>query len=158
MNARSFRPARNFPTMPRVKLGQGRRGRPLGYRLSEESKRAISSSKRGQRHKQETRDKISRSLLYYFKTLNPLSEELTSMYCGLDQEICEWIVDSAVEIDSIEDVMTIKSLRNARRIEISCGDNIEFFYHEITPELLILFKEQCELTGKDPSELLNSVE
>jgi hypothetical protein len=143
--------------MPK-KIKTGRRGRPLGYKLSEESKRSISNSKKGQRHKQETRDKISRSLVFYFRNLNPLSEELTSMYCGLDAEICEWITGASTDLDSIEDVMTIKTLRNARRIEISCGDSIEFYSHTITPELLILFKEQCELTGKDPSELLNSVD
>jgi hypothetical protein len=144
--------------MKTKKIKTGRRVRPLGYYFSEESKRSISESKRGQRHKQETRDKISRSLIFYFRNLNPLSEELTHMYCGLDADICEWITSATQDLDSTEDVMTIKTLRNARRIEISCGDSIEFYSHEITPELLILFKEQCELTGKDPSELLNSVD
>lgn len=157
MNAKSFRPVRKSKmTLSAIK--PGRRGRPLGYKLSEESKRAISASKQGQKHKQETKDKISRSLIFYFRNLNPLSEELTNMYCGLDTEICEWITGATQDLDNTEDVMTIKTLRNARRIEISCGDSIEFYSHEVTPELLILFKEQCELTGKDPSELLNSVD
>ncbi len=36
----------------------GRRGRPAGFRLSEESKQAIREAKKGQRHRQETKDKI----------------------------------------------------------------------------------------------------
>ena len=139
-------------------LNNGRRGRPLGFRLSEESKRAISESKRGQHHKQETKDKISRSLIYYFRSLNPLSEELNNMYCTMDESICEWINEFEDELDNTEDVMTLKSLRNARRIEINYGDNIEFFCHEMTPELIFLFKEACEQRGMDPSELLNWVE
>jgi hypothetical protein len=150
----SPRARRLWKTM-KVKHGDGRRGRPLGYRLSEESKRSISESKRGQQHKQETKDKISQSLISYFKNINPLSEELNNMYCGFSEEACEWISDLTPEIDRIEDIMTMKSLRNARRIEITYGDNIEFFCHEVTPELLILFKEICEETGLDPSELLN---
>jgi hypothetical protein len=126
--------------------------------LSEESKRAISESKRGQHHRQETKDKISRSLIFYFRSLNPLSEELNNMYCNMDDSVCEWISEFGDEIDTIDDVMTLKSLRNARRIEIAYGDNIEFFFHEMTPELIILFKEACEERGMEPSDLLGWVE
>lgn len=138
--------------------GQGRRGRPLGFKLSEESKRAISQSKKGQRHKQETKDKISRSLVTYFKYKNPLSEELTNMYCRSDDdELCNWIYEVSEELDSCEDVMTIKSLRNARRIEIDCGHTIEFFSHEVTPEMLVLFLEVCEIEGRDPEDYFDDL-
>ena len=66
-------------------MNNGRRGRPVGFRLSEASKRAIAESKRGQRHRQETKDKISDSLIIYFKQKNPLSEELTNMYCNFEE-------------------------------------------------------------------------
>ena len=46
------------------------RGRPLGFRLSEESKRAISDSKKGQKHSELTKDKISKTLISYFKNIN----------------------------------------------------------------------------------------
>ena len=139
---------------------QGRRGRPLGFKLSEASKRAISESKRGQRHKQTTKEKISRSLIRHFKSMNPLSEELTNMYCDFedgDNEVCRWMANNEDNLDSIDDVMTLKSLRNANRIEIAAGYTIEFFSHEITPELLVLFIEECKALDLDPDEFYDEM-
>ena len=140
-------------------MNSGRRGRPIGFKLSELSKRSISESKKGQRHRQETKDKISDSLIVYFKKLNPLSEELTNMYCNFEEggEVCEWMANNEDNLDSLDDVMTLKSLRNANRIEITVGPNIEFFSHEITPELLVLFIEQCEILDIDPSEYFDDL-
>lgn len=130
-----------------------RRGRPLGFRLSEESKRSISASKVGQKHKRETKDKISRSLLFYFRKLNPLSEEITNMYCRTnDEDVCEWIHDVSDELNLSEDIMTLKAIRNARKIEIACGDNIELFYHNLNPEMIYILMEQCEEEGLDPQD------
>lgn len=138
--------------------GQGRRGRPLGFKLSEESKRAISQSKKGQKHKNSTKEKISRSLIFYFRQQNPLSEEITNMYCRADDdELCEWINEVGEELDMSSDILTIKSLRNARRIEMGIGNNIDYVSHDITPELLILFKEECELLGKDVCEYFDEM-
>lgn len=141
-------------------MGDGRRGRPVGFRLSESSKRAISESKRGQKHKQETKDKISNSLVVYFKGKNPLSEELTNMYCGFDTdpEVYEWVIDNEISLNSLDDVMTLKRLRNANRIELTVGSNIEFFSHQETPELIVLFKEECELRGIDPNVCYDSID
>lgn len=139
---------------------QGRRGRPLGFKLSEASKRAISESKKGQRHKQTTKDKISRSLIRHFKSLNPLSEELTNMYCDFedgDNDVCRWMANNEERLDLIDDVMTLKSLRNANRIEVAAGYTIEFFSHEITPEMLVLFMEACERLGVDPDEYFDEM-
>jgi hypothetical protein len=140
-------------------MNNNRRGRPIGFKLSEISKRAISESKRGQRHRQETKDKISDSLIIFFKRKNPLSEELTNMYCNFEEggEVCEWMAHNEENLDCLDDVMTLKSLRNANRIEITVGPNIEFFSHEITPELLVLFTEQCEILGLDPSEYFDEI-
>ncbi len=137
----------------------GRRGRPIGFRLSESSKRAISESKRGQRHRQETKDKISSSLIVYFKRKNPLSEELMNMYCNFEEggPVCEWMANNEDNIDMLEDVMTLKGLRNANRIEITVGPNIEFFSHEITPEMIVLFIEACEELGVDPNEYFDEM-
>ena len=137
---------------------QGRRGRPLGFRLSEYSKRAISESKKGQRHKNETKDKISRSLLIYFKGKDPLSEELINMYCRIDDdELCGWINDVSEDLDAADDIMTIRSLRNALRIEMTVGNNIEYFSHDVNPEILVLFKEVCDELGKDPMEFFDEL-
>lgn len=137
---------------------QGRRGRPLGFKLSEESKRAISESKRGQKHKNATKEKISRSLIIYFRNQNPLSEEITNMYCRADDdELCGWINEVSDELDMSDDILTIKTLRNARRIEMGIGNNIEFVSHEVTPELIILFKEECRILGKDIDEYFDEM-
>jgi hypothetical protein len=140
-------------------MNNGRRGRPVGFRLSEASKRAIAESKRGQKHRQETKDKISDSLIVYFKQKNPLSEELTNMYCNFEEggEVCEWMVENEENLDMIDDVMTLKSLRNANRIEITVGPNIEFFSHEITPEMIVLFMEACDILGLDPDEYFDEM-
>lgn len=125
-----------------------RRGRPLGFRLSEESKRAISESKKGQRHKQATKDKISKTLLLYFRRLNPLSEEITNTYCRIDDdEACGWMNDVAEDIDETEDILTDRFMKNIRKTEIAYGHNIEYFSHSMTPERLLIIKELCESQG-----------
>ena len=105
-----------------------RRGRPKGFRLSDESKKKISKSKEGQKHTQETKDKISKSLILYFRKLNPLSEEIGKRYCRCDDDdMCGWVHDVRNDLDNLTDVMTDRSLRNTRRIELTCGNFIEFF-------------------------------
>jgi len=139
-------------------MNGNRRGRPIGYRLSEESKRAISESKKGQRHTQETRDKISKTLVIYFRSRNPLSEELINNYCRSDDdELCEWLTDYQEELDSSTDVLTERTLQSTRKIEIAFGQNIEFFSHELTPEILLLFKETCMESGLDVEEALSII-
>jgi hypothetical protein len=131
-----------------------KRGRPLGFRLSEESKRAISESKKGQRHKQETKDKISRTLTIYFRNRSPLSEEIVNEYCRADDdELCGWATEVQVALDEIEDVRTERSMINSRKIEITYGQNIEYFSHEMTPETLILLKEFCNENKLNPDDV-----
>ena len=120
----------------------GKRGRPIGYKLSEESKRAIAESKRGQRHREETKDKISKSLIIYFKQFNSLGDEVTEKYCRIGNDrLCEWANDVKEELDEVEDVLTEKRMRNTRKIELCCGNDIERFAHGATPELLIMLKQ-----------------
>lgn len=136
----------------------GRRGRPLGFRLSEASKRAISMSKTGQRHKSETKDKISKSLVLYFRNKNPLSEEITLKYCRFgNQETFDWVNSVQEELDCSMNIITEKVLNNKNKIEITCGDNIEFFSHSVTPELILLFKEHCEVNNLDFEDILEEV-
>lgn len=137
----------------------GKRGRPLGFRLTEESKRAISNSKRGQRHKEETKDKISRSLVLYFRKKNPLSEEIINSYCRIDDDdMCAWISNVRDELDDCFEIRTEKSMQNTRKIEMSYGHNIEFFSHSITPELIILVREHCELNNLDLEEFFSQLD
>ena len=140
--------------------GSGRRGRPLGYKLSEASKRAISAAKKGQRHKLETREKISRSLLLYFRKKTPLSEELSNRYHRIIDRagIQDWIDNISLEFDASFDVMTEKAVRNKSKIELNCGDNIEYFSHGFTPELIYLFKEHCFKEGVDPEDLMEEID
>lgn len=138
--------------------GSGKRGRPLGFRLSENSKRAIGQSKIGQRHKESTKDRISHSLIMYFRRKNPLSEEILNRYCYIgDDKLCQWLNKIQDELNADMDILTERSLRNKTRVEITCGHNIEFFGHSLTPELLLLFKEFCEENGIDSKDVLEAL-
>lgn len=120
------------------------RGRPIGFKLSEASKRAISEAKKGQKHKESTKVKISRTLREYFRSKNPLSDEIINTYCRVnDDDICDWMYNVTDELDSYRDILTQRILKNKLNIELSYGDNIEkMFSHSITPELLIMYKEE----------------
>lgn len=124
-----------------------RKGRPIGFRLSEASKRAISESKKGQRHKEATKDKISKSLISYFRHKNPLSEEILCMYCRSDDDVtCSWMYEVSDQLDSYNDILTYRMIKNKLRVEINYGQNIEdMFSHKMTPELLLMYKEECDL-------------
>jgi len=128
---------------------RGRKGRPMGFKLTEASKRAISEAKKGQKHKEATKDKISKSLQHYFKRKYPLSEELVNTYGRPDDdELCQWFYDVSDDLDDLCDVLTSKSMYNKLRIEISYGNNIEeIFSHSITPELLLMFKQETASSG-----------
>lgn len=121
-----------------------RRGRPTGYKLSTDSKKAISEAKKGQRHSQETKDKISKTLIKYFRRKNPLSEEIINRYCRInDDELCDWLYDNSDNIDSYTDIRTDRNLSNINKTEIVYGHNIELFSHDLTPEVILIYKEYC---------------
>lgn len=139
-------------------MTRGIRGRPLGYRMGEESKRAIAETKRGQFHRQETKDKISRSLIIYFKQFNSLTDEIIDRYCRTDDdEICRWAVEVKEELDNSEFVLTEKTMWNRRKTELSCGHNIEFFGHGLTPEFMVILKELFEEYGDDIDKILDEL-
>lgn len=127
----------------KLKIKKKKRGRPVGYKLSEESKKAISESKKGQHHSVETREKISRSLKIYFNKLNPLSSEIKHNYRKYGKDTCRWIDCKKQEINDCKDIMTDRSIRNTNKIELAFGEHIERFSHEFTPEAILLFKEEC---------------
>jgi hypothetical protein len=133
-----------------------KRGRPRGFKLSQESKDAISESKMGQSHTQETKDKISRSLIIYFKRKNPLSDEIENIYCRLnDDGVYGWMENVREELNELDDVRTSKSMRNTRKMELTCGNNIEYFGHTLTPEVILIFKEFCEIHGLNPNDVFD---
>lgn len=135
-----------------------KRGRPLGFKLSDESKKAISSSKTGQHHRQETKDKISKSLTLYFRKKNPMSAELSARYYKvMDDDMSDWLCDVGDDIDSSLDFMTEKAAKNKCKIEITCGNDIEYFSHDRTPELIYLIKEHCSKNNIDPEEFVSEI-
>ena len=134
---------------------QGRKGRPTGFRLSEASKRLISESKKGQKHKELTKNKISRSLHNYFRRKSPLSEEIITTYCRVsDDAMCEWMCEVAEELDNSRDVLTQRAMFNKFRLEISYGHNIEeIFSHSMTPEMLLMAKQTFEMEDTDEKDM-----
>ena len=138
--------------------GNRKRGRPVGFKLSDNSRKAISKAKTGQQHRQETRDKISKSLIMYFRKKNPISVEMANRYRKItDGEARDWIHDFGDELDAVVNIMTEKSMRSKCKIEITCGHNIEYFSHNITPELIYIFKEYCEENDLDPEDVLEEL-
>lgn len=125
-----------------------KRGRPIGFRLSDETKKAISESKTGHRHSEETKNKISRSLIAYFRKKRPMSDEIINMYCRVgDDTMCNWIMAVKERLDSFEEIKTYRAILTAEQYEGACGGDIESLSHSMTPEVLVLFKEYCEGMG-----------
>ncbi len=126
----------------KVAISVGRRGRPDGHKLSQETKNKIAQSKVGHRHSIETKDKIAAGLVKYFKKKNPLSKELTRMYGDVAGD---WIEENKEEIDAAEDVNTLIRMRAISRVEYPVGPAIEWMaINNVTPELLVLAKEAME--------------
>lgn len=129
-------------------LMKNNRGRPLGYRLSEESKRAISEAKKGQKHSEATKDKISKSLISYFRLLYPLSRELYEDYQDLidnDDEIAEWFSSITQELDTSTNFMTEKSLNSRRMRELSIEMNMDLSKNINVDSFKTNPEKMCEL-------------
>jgi len=56
------------------------KGRPNGYILSDKIKSKIADTKTGQKHSEKTKQKISDSVIEYFRKKFPFSEELARKY------------------------------------------------------------------------------
>ncbi len=138
------------------------RGRPLGFKLSEESKRAISDSKKGQRHSEATKEKISRTLISYFRNMYPLSAELYDQYqeeINSSAEIKEWFAKVSALFDETSNIYTERSLNSKRFREISIEYNISMednpYLNKTAsdPEDLCELKQQCSSLGLDFKEV-----
>lgn len=128
-----------------------KRGRPFGYKVSESTKDKIGNCRLGTHHSKETRDKISKSLIEYFRKRNSLSTNIEQEYGYISKEIFDWIYDNKDDIDDIDCVMTERKLSYLSQLELCLGNDIEnFFGHNVTPEFLLILKEEIEsIFGKD---------
>ena len=138
------------------------RGRPLGFKLSEESKRAISESKKGQRHSEATKEKISRTLISYFRNMYPLSAELYDQYFDEIESSPanrEWFAKVSALFDETTDIYTERSLNSKRFREISIEYNISMednpYLNKVmsNPEDICELKEQCDKLGLNFAEV-----
>lgn len=134
------------------------RGRPLGFKLSDLSKQAISDSKRGQHHSEITKDKISKTLMRYFRNMYPLSDELYLQYKDIiasSEEIREWFYDIRSAYDSTSDVFTERSLNSKRyrevsiELNVSMEENPNFTQLLNSPEDICELRQQCEDSDLD---------
>ncbi len=73
------------------------KGRPLGHKLSTETKTKISESKFGQKHTQKAKNKIKKSVIKYFKSPKGVlqREKMSIAYGGF------WNSDEGMEIKAL---------------------------------------------------------
>lgn len=128
-----------------------KRGRPFGYRLSEDTKDKIRCRRLGTHHSKETRNKISKSLIEYFKKKDSLASSIEYEYSYISEEAVEWVRNNREDIDATEGVMTEKRLSHLNQSELCLGSDIEkLFGHNTTPEFLLILKEEIvKVFGKD---------
>jgi hypothetical protein len=132
-----------------------KRGRPIGFKLSDESKAAISRAKTGGRLSEETKEKISNTLINYFKKLHPLSKDIYESYKDIidsDSKITEWYENAVEVLNSYSNVATERSL-NAKRmreltielnIDISSNINLQQEIFSSNPEYMCELKCICD--------------
>jgi len=121
------------------------RGRPFGHRLSDCTKEKIRQSRIGKKHSEATKNKISRSLLIYFRKKNSLAESIEHEYSYISEEATDWISENREEIDAKLDssVLTDKRMYYMNQIELNFGSEIEYLFgHNMTPEFLVMIKER----------------
>lgn len=129
-----------------------RRGRPLGYTLSKESRLAISLSKLGHQHTEETKSKISKSLIGFYKRKYPLSEELLVYYHDkYGEDIASWVAKNKDDIDELEDVVTDRCLLNYRRRELEYNTDLGYSAFAKNYDALLDLKKLLSNMGLDVS-------
>jgi len=144
-------------TINNIKIRK-KRGRPEGFRLSEDSKERIRESRFGRRHSEETKDKISKSLVKYFKEKDPLSDTMRDDYKYFPKSIRRWILNNKEDIDKTENVMTEKKLLFLGKLELCLGSEIDDFSHNATPEFFVMLKEELTEQGlTNELEILHSL-
>jgi hypothetical protein len=123
-------------------------GRPKGYKLSEATKDKIRAKRLGTKHSKETKDKISRSLLAYFKKKDSLADSIQHEYITISKEAVKWLVANKNNINETEYVLTDRRLWFLQQLELCIGKDIELFGHDATPEFILCLKEDLEESGR----------
>jgi len=118
------------------------RGRPPGFRLLEKSKEKIRQSRLGTQHTEKTKNKISQSLIAYFKNRDSFTESIRNEYRDYPPPVDDWFVDHKELLDESESIMAEGKLISLKQIEICYGSAIEKFGHEASPEFLLMLKEE----------------
>jgi len=136
-----------------------KRGRPCGYELSDITKEKIRRSRTGTPHSEETRDKISRSLIRYFRKRDPVSKGIEREYRRFPKQAVKWLSEHRSDIDDTEGIMTNKRMIYLSQLEVCYGSDIENFSHSSTPEFLMLLKEELRNSGMSDelNELLSLI-
>lgn len=137
--------------------GTKRPGRPIGYELSELAKDKIRQSRIGKAHSMETRNKISISLIKYFKKKDPISSGMEYEYKNFPSAAKQWLCDHKWEIDNTEDIMTNKRIDYLGQQEVCYGSEIEGFCHYATPEFFLILKEELNGNIEDIQELASLI-
>jgi hypothetical protein len=122
-------------------------GRPLGYKLSESTKTKIRNVRKGSKHSEETKKKISRSLLKYFGTKDSLYNNMKKDYKNFPEKILSWLSNNKEDLDKISNVMTERKLYFLNQLELCFGSDIDRFSHSQTPEFLLMLKEELKELG-----------
>lgn len=138
-----------------ITLLKKHRGRPCGHRLNDLTKNKIRQKRIGTRHSLETRLKISKALLEFFKRQGSVSSDMISYYKSFE-ELVSWIEENSDYLDDENNtMMSERRLAACKQLEISLGKNEieQFFGHCATPEFLLLLKEEIEKSGGDTKEL-----
>jgi hypothetical protein len=144
-------------------------GRHLGFSLSAKSKQAISDSKRGQRHTEATKDKISRTLMLYFRNIHPLSKELLEDYASVlssDEDAKDWYEKVREALDNSSGILTEKSLNSKRMREVTIEYNIDMSNNQNNnisafvnnPESMCELKMLCEKEGLSFSQMVKLID
>lgn len=132
-------------------------GRPVGYELSDVSKNKIRQSRIGKVHSIETRNKISISLIKYFRAKDPVSIGIENEYKNFPSIAKQWLYDHRMEIDSTEGIMANKRIDYLSQQEVCYGSEIESFCHYATPEFYLILKEDLDGNVDDIKELASLI-
>jgi hypothetical protein len=123
-------------------------GRPRGYKLSESTKEKIRAKRLGVKHSKETKDKISKSLINYFKNKDSLADSIEYEYSTISKEAVKWLVANKDDIDETEYVLTDRRLWFLQKLELCVGKDVELFGHDTTPEFILCLKEELQEAGR----------
>ena len=128
-------------------VGRGKRGRPSGYVMSEESKEKISLKLKGRVLSEDHRLKISKAMMgntNRSKKNSPLFiDDLYNDYANryADESIGVWITSVRKKLMTCSGIFSNKKLFGYSFTELSVEDIDQFHGNDADPELLLLVSE-----------------